>query len=93
MFLIKRKMHEKIVKAKENEITVLKNKIETQKLIISDLKEEIEHEHLENYKNHKKLLAIRNLLKKQDYGSFENFKNRLRTIMYKKELDPNRKPI
>ena len=93
MFLIKRKMHEKIVKAKENEITVLKNKIETQKLIISDLKEEIEYEHLENYKNHKKLLAIRNLLKKQDYGSFENFKNRLRTIMYKKELDPNRKPI
>ena len=93
MFLIKRKLHEKIVKAKENEITELRDKIETQKLIISDLKEEIEYEHLENYNNHRKLLTIKDLLKKQDYGSLENFKNRLRTILYNKELDLYRKTI
>lgn len=55
---------------------------ETQK----DLRTEIEDEHLENYRNHKKLLAIEKLLQEQDYNNIENLKNRIRTILNKKEL-------
>ena len=55
---------------------------ETQK----ELRTEIEDEHLENYRNHKKLLAIEKLLQDQDYNNIENLKNRIRTILNKKEL-------
>ena len=57
-----------------------KNKIE-------QLREEIEYEHLENYKNHRKLLDIEKLMKEQDYNSAINLKNKIRTILNRKELD------
>lgn len=47
---------------------------------------EIEDEHLENYKHHRKLLAIEKLLQEQDYNNTENLKNKIRTILNKKEL-------
>lgn len=43
-------------------------------------------EHLENYKHHRKLLAIEKLLQEQDYNNTENLKNKIRTILNKKEL-------
>lgn len=50
------------------------------------MKVEIEDEHLENYKHHRKLLAIEKLLQEQDYNNTENLKNKIRTILNKKEL-------
>lgn len=82
MFITKN-MHNKIVKTKEREIEELQNKIDRQARSQGDLRREIEDEHLENYNNHQKLLAIEKLLKEQDYNSIENLKNRIRTILNK----------
>ena len=43
-------------------------------------------EFLENDKHHRKLLAIEKLLQEQDYNNTENLKNKIRTILNKKEL-------
>lgn len=51
-----------------------------------DLRAEIEEEHLENYRNHRKLLAIKRVLQEQDYNSIDNLKNKITTILDKKEL-------
>lgn len=88
MFITKN-MHNKIVKAKEREIKELQNKINRQEQSQKNLRDEIEYEHLENYNNHQKLLAIEKLLKEQDYNSIENLKNRIRTIL-NKELSNNK---
>lgn len=88
MFITKN-MHNKIVKAKEREIEELQNKINRQEQSQKNLRDEIEYEHLENYNNHQKLLAIEKLLKEQDYNSIENLKNRIRTIL-NKELSNNK---
>ena len=85
--IISKKLHEKIVKAKEKEITELSEKNAKQEQSLKDLRDEIDNEHLENYKNHRKLLAIEKLLTKQDYNSTDNLKNQIRTILNKKELD------
>ena len=69
-----KKMHNKIVSAKENEIRELQRKIDKQEESQKDLREEIENEHLENYKNHRKLLEIEKVLQEQDYNSIENLK-------------------
>lgn len=91
MFITKN-MHNKIVKAKEREIEELQNKINRQEQSQKNLRDEIEYEHLENYNNHQKLLAIEKLLKEQDYNSIENLKNRIRTIL-NKELSNNMEAI
>lgn len=83
---ISEKMHNKIVSAKEDEIRELQRKIDKQEESQKDLREEIENEHLENYKNHRKLLEIEKVLQEQDYNSVENLKNRIRTILNKSYL-------
>ncbi len=88
MFITKN-LHNKIVKAKEREIKELQNKINRQEQSQKNLRDEIEYEHLENYNNHQKLLAIEKLLKEQNYNSIENLKNRIRTIL-NKELSNNK---
>ena len=78
---ISEKIHNKIVSAKEDEIRELQRKIDKQEESQKDLREEIENEHLENYKNHRKLLEIEKVLQEQDYNSVENLKNKIRTIL------------
>ena len=87
MFIITRKLHDKIVKAKNNTIIEMQKKIQKQEESLKELREEIEYEHLENYKNHRKLLDIEKLMKEQDYNSATNLKNKIRTILNRKELD------
>ena len=60
--------------------------------LVKDLKEsnkelraEREEEYLENHNLHKLLLEIEKTLSEQDYGSIDNLKNKIRTIL-KKEL-------
>lgn len=84
---IRKSLHSKIVKEKEAKITELENKIKRLEESQKDLRTEIEDGHLENYRNHRKLLAIERLLKEQDYNSINNLKNQIRTILNKKELD------
>ena len=83
---ISEKMHNKIVSAKEDEIRELQRKIDRQEESQKDLREEIENEHLENYKNHRKLLEIEKVLQEQDYNSVKNLKNKIRTILNKSYL-------
>lgn len=83
---ISEKTHNKIVSVKEDEIRELQRKIDKQEESQKDLREEIENEHLENYKNHRKLLEIEKLLQEQDYNSVENLKNKIRTILNKSYL-------
>lgn len=83
---ISEKTHNKIVSVKEDEIRELQRKIDKQEESQKDLREEIENEHLENYKNHRKLLEIEKVLQEQDYNSVENLKNRIRTILNKSYL-------
>lgn len=83
---ISKKMHNKIVSAKEDEIRELQRKIDRQEESQKDLREEIENEHLENYKNHRKLLEIEKVLQEQDYNSVKNLKNKIRTILNKSYL-------
>lgn len=83
---ISEKIHNKIVSAKEDEIRELQRKIDKQEESQKDLREEIENEHLENYKNHRKLLEIEKVLQEQDYNSVENLKNKIRTILNKSYL-------
>jgi hypothetical protein len=61
-------------------------KVERLEISQKSLRAEIEDEHLENYKHHRKLLAIEKLLQGQDYNNTENLKNKIRTILNKKEL-------
>ena len=75
-----------LVDASRKNLETAERKISKLEQSQKDLRAEIEDEHLENYKNHRKLLAIENLLKEQDYNSTENLKNKIRTILNKKEL-------
>ena len=61
-------------------------KVERLEISQKSLRAEIEDEHLENYKHHRKLLAIEKLLQEQDYNNTEKLKNKIRTILNKKEL-------
>lgn len=87
MFFILKSMHDKMITAKQNEIEELTNKVERLELINQDLKEEIEHEHLENYHNHRKLLDIDKEVKKQNYASAKDLENRIRRILDRKEKE------
>ena len=64
---ISKKLHKKIVKAKEREINELENKIKRQEEAMKNLRGQIEDEHLENYRHHKTLLAIKRLVINFDY--------------------------
>ena len=86
MFMSK-KLHNKIVKAKEKEIEALRKALEKIEESNKDLREENEYEHLENYNQNTKLLAIDRVIKEQDFNSIDNLKNKIRTILDKKELD------
>lgn len=86
MFMSK-KLHNKIVKAKEKEIKILRKVLENLEESNKELREENEYKHLENYNQHKKLLAIDRVIKEQDFNSIDNLKNKIRTILDKKELD------
>lgn len=80
---ISKKMHKEIVSAKEQEIKELNKRINKQEESLKDLRDEIDDEHLENHKNHRKLLEIKTLLQEQDYNNAENLKNKIRTILNK----------
>lgn len=83
-----RKMKElqSLVDASRENLKNAENKIERMEENQKNLRAEIEEEHLENYRNHRKLLAIEKLLQEQDYNNTENLKNKIRTILNKKEL-------
>ena len=65
---------------KEAESEVIKFRIANK-----ELRAEKEEEYLENYNLHRQLLEIEKTLREQDYGSVDNLKNKIRTIL-KKEL-------
>ena len=84
---ISKKLHNKIIKAKEKEIKTLRKALENLEESNKDLREENEDEHLENYNQRRQLLAIDRVIKEQDFNSIDNLKNKIRTILDKKELD------
>jgi hypothetical protein len=71
----------KALKKAESEVKELRNSNK-------ELRTEKEEEYLENYNLHRQLLEIEKTLKEQDYGSVDNLKNKIRTIL-KKELVNN----
>ncbi len=64
---ISKKIHEKMIKAKEREITELIKKVKKQEEAMKELRRQIEDEHLENYRHHRTLLAIKRLVINFDY--------------------------
>ena len=71
-----------LVDASRKNLEIAEGKVKRLEESQKDLRTEIEDEHLENYRNHKKLLAIEKLLQDQDYNNIENLKNRIRTTRY-----------
>lgn len=76
-----------LVDASRKNLKIAENKIKKMEESQKDLRNEIEEEHLENYRNHRKLLAIRKVLQEQDYNNIDNLKKKIITILDKKELD------
>lgn len=64
---ISKKLYNKIIKTKEREIEELQNKVKKQEETMKDLRSQIEGEHLENYRHHRTLLAIKRLVINFDY--------------------------
>ena len=75
-----------LVNASRKNLKIAENKIKKMEESQKELRNEIEEEHLENYRNHRKLLAIRKVLQEQDYNSIDNLKKKITTILDKKEL-------
>ena len=74
---------------KENER--LKNKTEKLETEKQGIKQDLEEEHLENYKQHKKLLAIEKLLN-LTFGSYKEllkFRNKVQSIIKNELADAN----
>lgn len=82
----KTKELQSLVDASRNNLEIAENKIKKMKESQEELRNEIEEEHLENYKNHRKLLAIEKVLQEQDYNNIDNLKKKIKTILDKKEL-------
>ena len=82
----KTKELQSLVDASRKNLKIAENKIKKMEESQKDLRNEIEEEHLENYRNHRKLLAIRKVLQEQDYNSIDNLKKKITTILDKKEL-------
>lgn len=72
--------------ASRENLKIAEDKIKNMKESQKELRSEIEEEHLENYRNHRKLLAIRKVLQEQDYNNIDNLKKKITTILDKKEL-------
>ncbi len=72
--------------ASRENLKIAEDKIKKMKESQKELRSEIEEEHLENYRNHRKLLAIRKVLQEQDYNNIDNLKKKITTILDKKEL-------
>lgn len=75
-----------LVDASRENLKIAEDKIKNMKESQKELRSEIEEEHLENYRNHRKLLAIRKVLREQDYNNIDNLKKKITTILDKKEL-------
>ena len=75
-----------LVDASRTNLKIAEDKIKKMKESQEELRSEIEEEHLENYRNHRKLLAIRKVLQEQDYNNIDNLKKKITTILDKKEL-------
>lgn len=75
-----------LVDVSRENLKIAEDKIEKMKESQEELRSEIEEEHLENYRNHRKLLAIRKVLQEQDYNNIDNLKKKITTILDKKEL-------
>ena len=82
----KTKELQSLADASRNNLEIAENKIKKMKESQEELRNEIEEEHLENYKNHRKLLAIEKVLQEQDYNNIDNLKKKIKTILDKKEL-------
>ena len=82
----KTKELQSLVDASRTNLKIVEDKIKKMKESQEELRSEIEEEHLENYRNHRKLLAIRKVLQEQDYNNIDNLKKKITTILDKKEL-------
>lgn len=82
----KTKELQSLVDASRKSLKDAENKIKKMEESQKELRNEIEEEHLENYRNHRRLLAIRKVLQEQDYNSIDNLKKKITTILDKKEL-------
>jgi hypothetical protein len=82
----KTKELQSLVDASRTNLKIAEDKIKKMKESQEELRSEIEEEHLENYRNHRKLLAIRKVLQEQDYNNIDNLKKKITTILDKKEL-------
>lgn len=87
MFNRKTKELQSLLEARTEALKRAERKIEKQEETIKDLRYEIQEEHLENYRHHRKLLAVDKAIKEQNFNSIDNLKNKIRTILDKKELD------
>ena len=82
----KTKELQSLVDASRENLKIAEDKIKKMKESQKELRSEIVEEHLENYRNHRKLLAIRKVLQEQDYNNIDNLKKKITTILDKKEL-------
>lgn len=82
----KTKELQSLVDESRKTLKIAEDKIKKMKESQEELRSEIEEEHLENYRNHRKLLAIRKVLQEQDYNNIDNLKKKITTILDKKEL-------
>lgn len=82
-----------LLESRTNALKNAERKIEELEEVHHDLRCEIEYEHLENYNNHKKLLEIERLIRQQDFNSIDNLKNKIKTILNKKELSTDYQSI
>ncbi len=82
----KTKELQSLVDASRTNLKIAEDKIKKMKESQEELRSEIEEEHLENYRNHRKLLEIRKVLQEQDYNNIDNLKKKITTILDKKEL-------
>ena len=82
----KTKELQSLVDASRTNLKISEDKIKKMNESQEELRSEIEEEHLENYRNHRKLLAIRKVLQEQDYNNIDNLKKKITTILDKKEL-------
>lgn len=74
-----------LIEARTKALTEAENEAMKLRIANKELRNENEEEYLENYNLHRQLLEIEKTLKEQDYGSVDNLKNKIRTIL-KKEL-------
>lgn len=82
----KTKELQSLVDASRRNLRIAESEIKKMKESQEELRSEIEEEHLENYRNHRKLLAIRKVLQEQDYNNIDNLKKKIATILDKKKL-------